>query len=163
MLVKQSGEVRAYAGLSNKEEMVMLRILVPIDGSPNALRALRHAVKTLNNQGGAIHLLHVRAPYDGYGMVGAYLPPSRQQRDAMDAAKAALKPAEALLKRAGVCGSSRIVSGAVAGSIAAEVRRQRCNAIVMGSRGLGAIGSLVLGSVATEVIHLVKVPVTLVK
>lgn len=141
----------------------MLRILVPIDGSANALRALRHAAKILKNQSGAIHLLHVRAPYDGYGMVGAYLSPSRQRRSADDAAQAALRPAEVLLKRAGLSASTRIATGEVARSIVAEVRRQRCNAIVMGTRGLGVIGSLVLGSVATEVIHLAKVPVTLVK
>jgi nucleotide-binding universal stress UspA family protein len=35
--------------------------------------------------------------------------------------------------------------------------------VVIGSRGLGAIGRLVLGSVATKVAHLARVPVTLVK
>jgi nucleotide-binding universal stress UspA family protein len=35
--------------------------------------------------------------------------------------------------------------------------------IVMGTRGQGAVGNLLLGSVATKVIHLSKVPVTLVK
>jgi len=128
----------------------MLRILVPVDGSANALRALRHAAKSLKNQNGIIHLLHVRAPYDGYGMVGAYLSPSRQ-------------PAEALLKRAGLSATRRIASGNVPRCIATEVRRQRCNAIVMGTRGLGAIGSLMLGSVATGVVQLARVPVTLVK
>ena len=32
----------------------------------------------------------------------------------------------------------------------------------MGTRGLGSISGLLLGSVATKVLHLVKVPVTLV-
>ena len=141
----------------------MLRILVPVDGSANALRAMRHAAKSLKNQNGIIHLLHVRAPYDGYGMVGAYLSPSRQRRGADEAAQAALQPAEALLKRAGLRATRRIASGNVPRCIATEVRRQRCNAIVMGTRGLGAIGSLMLGSVATGVVQLARVPVTLVK
>jgi nucleotide-binding universal stress UspA family protein len=34
---------------------------------------------------------------------------------------------------------------------------------VMGTRGMSAIGNLVAGSVATKVIHLTKLPVTLVK
>jgi len=33
----------------------------------------------------------------------------------------------------------------------------------MGTRGLGALGNRVLGSVATKDLHLVAVPVTLVK
>ncbi|MFN5167526.1 MAG: universal stress protein [Pseudomonadota bacterium] len=35
--------------------------------------------------------------------------------------------------------------------------------IVMGSRGMGALGNLAFGSVATKVVHLADVPVTLVK
>ena len=38
-----------------------------------------------------------------------------------------------------------------------------CDGIVMGTRGMGAIGNLVMGSVATKVVHLTKLPVTLVK
>ena len=33
----------------------------------------------------------------------------------------------------------------------------------MGTRGMGAIGNLVAGCVGTKVIHLTKLPVTLVK
>ena len=33
----------------------------------------------------------------------------------------------------------------------------------MGTRGLGGIQGLLLGSVATQVIHLAKVPITLIK
>ncbi|MCJ9712965.1 universal stress protein, partial [Bordetella hinzii] len=40
---------------------------------------------------------------------------------------------------------------------------KQCDRIVMGTRGLGAVGGLVLGSVAQKVIHLSPVPVTLVK
>lgn len=35
--------------------------------------------------------------------------------------------------------------------------------IVMGTRGMGALGNLALGSTATKVVHLADVPVTLVK
>jgi nucleotide-binding universal stress UspA family protein len=35
--------------------------------------------------------------------------------------------------------------------------------IVMGTRGMGGVAGLVLGSVATKVVHLSKVPVMLVK
>jgi nucleotide-binding universal stress UspA family protein len=40
---------------------------------------------------------------------------------------------------------------------------KQCEQIVMGTRGLGTVSNLVLGSVATKAIHLAKVPVLLVK
>ena len=42
-------------------------------------------------------------------------------------------------------------------------RRLKCDAIVMGTRGMTVLGNLVLGSVASKVVHLSSVPVTLVK
>jgi nucleotide-binding universal stress UspA family protein len=48
-------------------------------------------------------------------------------------------------------------------AIAEYANELRCDQIVMGTRGLGSIGSLVLGSVATQVVHLTEHPVTLVK
>jgi nucleotide-binding universal stress UspA family protein len=48
-------------------------------------------------------------------------------------------------------------------AIAEYADKLRCDQIVMGTRGLGSIGSLVLGSVATQVVHLTEHPVTLVK
>jgi nucleotide-binding universal stress UspA family protein len=47
--------------------------------------------------------------------------------------------------------------------IANLARRLRCDSIVMGTRGMTALGNLVLGSLATRVVHLAGVPVTLVK
>jgi len=42
-------------------------------------------------------------------------------------------------------------------------RRLKCDAIVMGTRGMTTLGSLVPESVASKVVHMAKVPVTLVK
>lgn len=56
-----------------------------------------------------------------------------------------------------------VVVGEPASSIAAHVERHGADAVIMGTRGLGTLGGLVLGSVATKVIHLVTPPVTLVK
>ena len=43
------------------------------------------------------------------------------------------------------------------------VKRLGCDTVVMGTRGLGSFTGLVLGSVASRVIHEVSVPVLLVK
>jgi nucleotide-binding universal stress UspA family protein len=47
--------------------------------------------------------------------------------------------------------------------IAMRAQELGCNGIVMGTCGAGAMANLVFGSVACKVVHLFKVPVTLVK
>ena len=51
----------------------------------------------------------------------------------------------------------------VAEQVAALVQQQGCDTVVMGTRGLGSFTGMLLGSVATRVIHEVSVPVLLVK
>jgi len=42
-------------------------------------------------------------------------------------------------------------------------KANKCDHIIMGTRGMGAFGNLVLGSTANQVVHLAEIPVTLVK
>ena len=53
--------------------------------------------------------------------------------------------------------------GSPANEIARHVHETQCDAIIMGTRGLSPVANLMIGSVATKVIHLVEVPVTLIK
>src|SRR6476620_1498709 len=48
------------------------------------------------------------------------------------------------------------------GEIVRVAKAEGVDAIVMGTRGMRALGNLALGSTATKVIHLAEVPVTLV-
>ena len=64
--------------------------------------------------------------------------------------------------------TSHVEVGDVAQTIARYARELHCDQVIMGTRGLGsggvaAISGLLLGSIATKVLHLVEVPVTLVK
>lgn len=69
----------------------------------------------------------------------------------------------ALLEEAALRYELHVVSDEPAEAIVRLARERSCGMIVMGTRGMGAIASLVLGSVALKVIHLAEVPVTLVK
>lgn len=137
-------------------------ILVPIDGSDNALRALEHAL-AIARDGRPIHVINVEPPLDDYGMVPAYLTPAKHRRATRERAEAMLEPAIRRLKRARVPHQAHIVWGDVAPAVARAARRLGCEAIVMGTRGMGAAANLILGSTATKVVHLTKLPVTLVK
>jgi len=80
-----------------------------------------------------------------------------------DAGEAGVQRAKALLEAANIRCQAHIVLGDPAGCIAAYATETRCDEIIMGTRGMGAVGNLVLGSVARKVVHLAAVPVTLVK
>jgi nucleotide-binding universal stress UspA family protein len=76
---------------------------------------------------------------------------------------AALKSAREKLDAAGIKHAFHIGVGNPAEVIVQYAGDKQCEQIVMGSRGMGAVSNLVLGSVATKVIHLAQVPVLLVK
>lgn len=143
----------------------MKKILLPVDGSSNSMRAVKFAIAEAKLSNAELHLVHVIAEFDDYGMIRAYI--SEKQRARMMKARAAaiLKRAETLIRKAKVACKVHveISEDGVAERIAETARRLRCGLIVMGTRGMGTLGSLVLGSIATKVIHAAKVPVTLVK
>jgi nucleotide-binding universal stress UspA family protein len=74
-----------------------------------------------------------------------------------------LVPAEKIAHAASVSCSTHVSVGLPAEEIIAHAARHGCDGIWMGTRGLGAVTALVLGSIAQQVIHLAQVPVTLVK
>ena len=78
-------------------------------------------------------------------------------------AEEALAPVLALIKRGKLNARTASVVGEPAATIVEYAVKNRCAAIVMGSRGHGLISGLVLGSVAVKVIHLAECPVTVVK
>jgi nucleotide-binding universal stress UspA family protein len=140
-----------------------MRILVPVDGSQAALRAVKHAAAIAAHGKGEVHLLNVQPILPMYGMVRAYmrLPQYKAARAAL--ARQALAGAEKLLAREKIRRRDHVMYGEPGETIADAARTLKCRMIVMGTRGQGAVGNLLLGSVATKVIHLAKVPVTLVK
>jgi nucleotide-binding universal stress UspA family protein len=56
-----------------------------------------------------------------------------------------------------------VLIGSLAETIHQFATDQHCDKIVMGTRGLGALGSALMGSVTTELLRLTQLPVTLVK
>jgi len=54
------------------------------------------------------------------------------------------------------------VVGSIAESIVEQAKQSGSDMIYMGTRGMTALSGMVLGSVATKVLHLAHVPVVLV-
>ena len=142
----------------------MCKILVPVDGSDNAQRAVQYAVHAAKDRNSAsIHLLTVHAEPMVYGAITVYFDREKLKELYREQGEALLKRASAAASTSGVPCTQEMVFGDVASSIAQRADQLGCDVIVMGTRGLGALGNLVLGSVATKVVHLTQRPVTLVK
>lgn len=142
----------------------MRSLLVPIDGSESSLRALEHAIELASTSDAvALHLLHVNPEPIVYGEIQVYAPTERMLELQRKQSDSVLAPAQEKAHAAGVSCSAEIEQGDAAAVIARRADALGCNGIVMGTRGMSAIGNLLLGSVATKVVHLANVPVTLVK
>lgn len=140
----------------------MRKILVPFDGSENALRAVRYAASVAKERSGVqLELLYVDDPVP-LGLHAAF---SAQElaRGQADEAIRILYPAGKILDAESVQYQMRWRTGSPAAEIAKHAQENQCESIIMGTRGLGPIASMVIGSVATKTVHLADVPVTLVK
>ena len=142
----------------------MHKLLVPVDNSENAMRALEHAIRLAKEIGKtALVIVYAHEPPIIYGEIELYLSESKAKELQQAHSEGILRPAIEKAKASGVKFTSQVLIGDVAESIVACAERSGCDAIVMGTRGMSAIGNLVMGSIATKVIHLTKLPVTLVK
>lgn len=140
----------------------MKKILVPVDGSQSALRAVRHAAGLArDNPGVQLELLHVLDPTTSRSHAG--LSSEKLTRLAPDAFVQALQPARGVLDAEGIPYEMHCRVGEPAVQIADHVSHAGSAAVIMGTRGLGLMGNVVIGSVASRVVYYVQVPVTLIK
>jgi nucleotide-binding universal stress UspA family protein len=142
----------------------MHKLLIPIDGSDNAARALAYALDLAKtNAPIALHLVTVHPEPVIYGEIQVYVPREKMEKLQREHSEDILGPAVEAAKSAGVPFTSEILVGDTASMIVNRANELNCDSIVMGTRGMSAIGNLVMGSIATKVVHLTKLPVTLVK
>lgn len=143
--------------------LAMRKFLLPTDGSTSSLHAAEFLVRALAGLPAArVHLLHVHSPVMAWE-ISPHVTAEMVHRIHEQAGREALKGVRAVLDAAGIACEEHLLSGDPAESIASVAAREAVDGIVMGTRGMGPVKSLVLGSVATKVIHLADVPVTLVK
>ena len=80
-------------------------------------------------------------------------------------AEKALAPSKQALDAAGIrfCKPARARGRDCPDDRGAVARKSGCDMIYMGTRGMSAISSALLGSIAIKVLHLARVPVVLVQ
>lgn len=151
--------------LASHERPKLMKTLAAVDGSPASLRAVKFAIDQMNPMlDGRLVLLNVQN-YGTLGLAGdaGIMSFAWIEQEEREAATQALRDAAIACREAGVDYVTRSERGPVAATIDRVAREENVGHIIMGTRGLGGIRGLILGSVATQLLHLVDVPVTLVK
>lgn len=142
-----------------------MKILVPIDGSECALRAVAHAIKIIGACAGhdkpEVHLLNVQPSVRG--AVGMFIDKEDIKDYHREEGMKALESARKLLDEAGLEHTIHIDVGTPGQVIDRYSRELGVEQIVMGTRGLGNISDIVLGSTSDELLRLTSIPVLLVK
>ena len=139
------------------------KLLVPFDGSPAALRAVELLAGYAGDPAAlAPVLLNVQSrPVSLWP--GAGLSAGAIDAALLDAARRTLEPAALRLRTAGIGAEAQVRLGMAAEVILREAGGCQAHAVLMGTRGAGALGGFALGSVALRVAHGDAPPVILVK
>lgn len=139
----------------------MLNILVPVDGSSNALRAVRHAIAEYRRHHELqLHLLNVQPRLSRHAARFV----SRADREGWlhDRADAAMSAAVALLTDAGVPHQTHWATGERADQICRAARRLDIHHIVMGTARKNSLTRMLEDSVTHRVLEKTPVPVEVI-
>ncbi|MGV3570804.1 MAG: universal stress protein [Ramlibacter sp.] len=139
----------------------MTTILLPCDGSPNALLAVRHAIRAFR-RGDArmVHLLNVQPPFSAH--VARHVSRELRADFHRERADAALAGALRLLEPAGVPHRAHMEVGDKVRCIVDAARRLRCDRILIGTAGKSPLVRAVQDSLTSRVLEGCEVPVEVI-
>ena len=141
-----------------------MKLLIAIDGSETALRALHYVVDHPDFFGDNAELLlvfvHLPVPSS---RVKAIVGNDVIEQYYKDESEEALGPTRELLAGKAYRVTERPLIGQPAAEIIATAQGNGCDLVVMGTQGRSAFGNLIMGSVAMRVIANSTVPVLSIK
>jgi len=141
------------------------RILLPVDASDQAARAVDYAIALWRNhparESMGIHIMNVQREVSGD--VARFVPKESVHEYHREKSEQALARPRGLLDRAGVKYAVHMMVGKPWEAISDYASRNQFDLIVMGTRGLGTYTGAALGSVAQGVAQRSTIPVLLVK
>lgn len=136
------------------------KILVPVDGSRYADNAADYAANLAKSTGAKIVLLYCRKTVPTF--LGE--PNSDEYLESlMRSAEKIMKPYRDKMAEAGVAFEDLIIGGSVPDVIANAATGEKCDLIVMGSKGKSKLEGLLLGSATHRVLHIAPCPVLVVR
>ncbi len=143
----------------------MRRILVPIDFSPPALRALAYAIALAKPLRAEVTACFVVEPiyYAVPDMAGEGVALQALMADQRRHALAQMTRLEQRYARKGVRLATVVVTGLAAEAIAAMAKRLRAEFIVIATHGRTGVSRFLMGSVAERVVRMAPCPVLTVR
>jgi nucleotide-binding universal stress UspA family protein len=142
---------------------VFLNILVAVDGSEHGAAALRTASQLAREEHARLTVITAVPPAPAFAQITAAGAASLADVAELmgEAGKRIRKQVDELPQDLSV--TSLVVDGHADQVILDRLREGRHDLLVMGTRGLGRVGSALLGSVSQAVLHAADVPVLVVR
>lgn len=126
-----------------------------MDGSENGMKAVRVAARIAKNNKAELTILHVVTVPSVFYTGESYSPIDRVERDARQKGERAMAEASTVAEESGVKAQTILVGpmeSPVKG-IAEYSDKNMIDLVVAGTRGLGSFKRLLLGSVASGLVH----------
>jgi nucleotide-binding universal stress UspA family protein len=141
------------------------RILVTVDGSSHSIKVAKAVIQHVSayKQPPELHLAYVHLPVPAMGGLIKPIGHEALQRYYREEGEDALRGAKKLFDRAKLACTMHIMVGPIAESLTSEARKLKCDLIIMGTHGMGAMLGMLLGSVASKTVHLARCPVLLIR
>jgi nucleotide-binding universal stress UspA family protein len=136
----------------------MKRIVVATDGSSGSQAAVTQAIELAKATGARVTFVTVL-----HGVGRSSDPVSGEPLSASGTERNAAQVAAATARDGGADADFQFLDGDPADAVVDFASAERADVIVVGSRGLGAVRSLVLGSVSRRIVDHAQCPVLVVK
>jgi nucleotide-binding universal stress UspA family protein len=138
------------------------KILLATDGSKDAELAAKAAVDLSKRTGAELHVVHAWRPLPHYAYPS--LVPEGYQPPYEEGARKILEAQVGRIEEAGISvAEAHLVTGRPADAILDLGDQLGAGLIVVGSRGLGPVKRLLVGSVSESIVHHAKCPVLVVR
>lgn len=138
-----------------------MKVLIPVDGSPNTRHALQRVVEEfVRNPGMEVHLLNIQPTFSRH--IARFVKRRNLSAWQQDEAQRALRPAKQWLAKQSVPCTVHVATGSKADLIAETAERLQCDHIVMGTARKNSLTRMLQDSVTNKVLELTRVPVEVV-
>lgn len=143
---------------------MLQKILVPVDGSASAWKALDYASEIARKFNGELVVVHIVQMPPTISLISVPFDTAMSAGDAFDEfAEKLTKDIEGKLVHQNVKYSIKMEVGHPSQKILEVADLEACDTIILGSRGLSGVKEFFLGSVSAKVSEYAKIPVMIIK